>query len=458
MLQFEGQGSSHTCDGVSRRDFLQAGTLGAAGYTLAQHAQAKEQGLIADGSDNRSVIMIFNLGAPSQLDTWDMKPDAPAEIRGPFQPIRTSAPGVEISEIFPRHAEIADKISFVRSCYHTSAAVHDAGWQMMQTGRQFSGGVNTPHAGAVASYLQGRRTDLPPFVVLPEIMGRGGGNLPNGQAGGFLGKSHDPFALNADPSTDNFQVPDLLPPAEIGTVRLDRRRKLRDLVDDTVKSFDASDNARLLDSNFDTAYRMMTSAQAREAFDLSKEPASVRDRYGRNRFGQCCLLARRLVESGVRFITINTFLTVFNEITWDIHGSKPFTSIEGMKNDVAPMYDQAYSALITDLSDRGMLDETLVCNLAEFGRTPRVNPAGGRDHWPQCFTTYFAGGGIQGGQVVGRSDPIGGVPDERPCDPGNVVATIFRSLGYDLEAHLPGPAGRPFPLVDFGKQAIEELF
>ncbi|MGZ0170271.1 MAG: DUF1501 domain-containing protein [Planctomycetales bacterium] len=458
MLQFEGRGSAHTCDGVNRRDFLQVGSLGAAGYSLAQHAQAKEQGLVADGSDDRSVIMIFNLGAPSQLDTWDMKPDAPSEIRGPFKPIATNASGIEISEIFPRHAEIADKIAFVRSCYHTSAAVHDAGWQMMQTGRQFSGGVETPHVGAVASYLQGRRTDLPPFVVLPEIMGRGGGNLPNGQAGGFLGKSHDPFALNADPSKDNFEVPDLLPPADIGTVRLDRRRRLRDLVDDTVKSFDASDNAKLLDSNFETAYRMMTSAAAREAFDLSKEPASVRDRYGRTRFGQCCLLARRLVESGVRFVTINTFLTVFDEITWDIHGSKPFTSIEGMKNDVAPMYDQAYSALITDLTERGMLDDTLVCNLAEFGRTPRVNPAGGRDHWPQCFTTYFAGGGVQGGQAVGRSDPIGGVPDERPCDPGNIVGTIFRSLGYDLESHLPGPAGRPFPLVDFGKQPIEELF
>ena len=458
MLQFEGQGSAHTCDGVSRRDFLQVGTLGAAGYSLAQHAQAKEQGLVADGNDQRSVIMIFNLGAPSQVDTWDMKPDAPAEIRGPFKPIATNASGVEISEIFPRHAGIADRISFVRSCYHTSAAVHDAGWQMMQTGRQFSGGVETPHAGAVASYLQGRRTDLPPFVVLPQTMGRGGGNLPNGQAGGFLGKSHDPFALNADPSKDNFQVPDLLPPADIGTVRLDRRRRLRDLVDDTVKSFDASDNAKLLDSNFETAYRMMTSAQAREAFDLSKEPASVRDRYGRTRFGQCCLLARRLVESGVRFVTINTFLTVFDEITWDIHGSKPFTSIEGMKNDVAPMYDQAYSALISDLVERGMHDDTLVCNLAEFGRTPRVNPAGGRDHWPQCFTTYFAGGGVQGGHVVGRSDPIGGVPDERPCDPGNIVATIFRSLGYNLESHLPGPAGRPFPLVDFGKQPIDELF
>ena len=177
-----------------------------------------------------------------------------------------------------------------------------------------------------------------------------------------------------------------------------------------------------------------------------------------NRFGQCCLLARRLIESGVRFVTINTFLTVFGEITWDIHGSKPFTSIEGMKNIVAPMYDQAYAALISDLHERGMLDKTLVCNIAEFGRTPRVNPAGGRDHWPQCFTTYFAGGGVQGGRAIGASDPIGATPADRPVQPGDIAATVFHSMGLDCESHLPGPAGRPFPLVDFGKKPIHELF
>jgi hypothetical protein len=202
----------------------------------------------------------------------------------------------------------------------------------------------------------------------------------------------------------------------------------------------------------------MTSTEARQAFDLSQEPQSVRDRYGMNRFGQCCLLARRLIEAGVRFVTINTFLTVFDEITWDIHGSKPFTSIEGMKNIVAPMYDQAYSALIGDLDQRGLLPKTLVACLAEFGRTPKINPAGGRDHWPQCFTVNFAGGGVQGGRVVGASDPIGGVPADRPAAPGDVVATIFHSLGFDLESHLPGPAGRPFPLVDFGRKEIAELF
>ena len=233
---------------------------------------------------------------------------------------------------------------------------------------------------------------------------------------------------------------------------------MRAIVDGTIKSFEQSDDARLLNDSFAAAFRLMTSKEAREAFDLSKEPKKVRERYGVNRFGQCCLLARRLIESGVRFVTINTFLTVFDEITWDIHGSKPFTSIEGMKNIVAPMYDQAYSALLEDLFDRGMLDSTLVTTLSEFGRTPKVNPAGGRDHWPQCFTTSFAGGGVQGGRVIGASDPIGGVPADRPVDPGEVMATIFHSLGFDLESHLPGPAGRPFPIVDFGKQPVRELF
>ena len=398
MLNLTSNGTAHTCDGTTRRDFLQAGTLGAAGLTLTDYLQAKEAGAVKPGHDEKSCIMIFNLGAPSQLDTFDMKPEAPSEVRGPFNPIATTG-DFEISEILPKHAEIGEHFSLVRSTHHTGAAVHDAGWQMMQTGRQFTGGVDTPHAGAVLSFMKGRRTDLPPFVVLPETMGRGGGNLPNGQAGGFLGKTHDPFALMADPSKPNFQVPDLLPPESIGEARLNRRQKLRDLVDDTVKDFEATENAALLDENFQAAYRLMTSTEARDAFDLSKESEDTRNRYGMNRFGQCCLLARRLVESGVRFVTINTFLTVFNEVTWDIHGSAPFTSIEGMKNIVAPMYDQAYSALISDLEDRGMLSKTMVCNLCEFGRTPRVNPAGGRDHWPECWSMVMAGGGVVGGRA-----------------------------------------------------------
>ena len=458
MLNVTGKGQAHTCDGLSRRDFLQVGTLGAIGLSLPELMAAKAAGAVAKDHDERSVIMIFNLGAPSQLDLFDMKPDAPAEIRGPFKPIKTSAPGIEISEVLPLHAKHADKFSLVRSCFHTGAAVHDTGHQMLQTGRLFTGGINSPHAGCALAYLRGRKSDLPAHVILPEPMGPTGGNLPHGQDAGFLGKAHDPFALMADPSKPNFKVPDLLPPAQIGEARLARRRKLRGIVEESVANFEASDNAKLLDSNFEAAFRMMTSPEARAAFDLSQEPTAVRERYGMNRFGQCCLLSRRLIEAGVRFVTVNTFLTVFNEITWDIHGSSPFTSIDGMKNIVAPMYDQAYSALLEDLSQRGMLENTLVCNLAEFGRTPRVNPAGGRDHWPQCWTIYFAGGGVQGGRVVGRSDAVGGVPAERPVEPGEVVATIYHSLGLDLETKLPGPQGRPFPLVDFGKREIHELF
>ncbi|MEZ6119060.1 MAG: DUF1501 domain-containing protein [Pirellulaceae bacterium] len=458
MLAIQGNGKAYTCSGSTRRDFLRVGTLAGIGLSLPQLMAAKAQGKIQPGHDDKACIMIFNLGAPSQLDTFDMKPNAPAEIRGPFQPISTASSEFQVSEILPLHAKVADKFSLVRSCFHTSAAVHDAGWQMLQTGRQFTGGIETPHAGAVVSFLKGRKSDLPPFVVLPELMGRGGGNLPNGQAGGFLGKAHDPFALMADPSQANFQVPDLLPPPEIGTVRLERRRRMREIVDNAVRHFEQTPDADLLDSNFQAAYRLMTSTEARQAFDLSQEPAKVRERYGMNRFGQCCLLARRLVEAGVRFVTINTFLTVFDEITWDIHGSKPFTSIEGMKNIVAPMYDQGYSALIQDLFDRNMLDTTMVTCLAEFGRTPKINPAGGRDHWPQCFTVNFAGGGVQGGRAIGASDPIGGVPDDRPTEPSEIIATIFHAMGFDIHSHLPGPAGRPFPLVDFGKREIHELF
>jgi hypothetical protein len=444
--------------GKTRRDFLQIGVLGALGLSLPQYLKAANAGAVRTGSEKKSCIMIFNLGGPSHLDLWDMKPDAPAEIRGPFKPIRTKSDAFELSELLPKHAALADKFSLVRSCHHDGAAVHDAGWQMMQTGRRFTGGIQTPHAGSVASYLLGARTDLPPFVVLPQLMGRGGGNLPNGQAGGFLGKALDPFALMADPSQKDFKVPDLLPPDQIAGMRLERRRKMRDVIEGAMKDFESSEDARLMDENFQTAYRMMTSEQARAAFDLAKEPLAVRERYGMNRFGQCCLLARRLVENGVRFVTINTFLTVFDEITWDIHGSKPFTSIEGMKDIVCPMYDQAYSALIEDLHQRGLLDDTLVANVSEFGRTPKINPAGGRDHWPQCFTSYFAGGGVKGGRVVGKSDPIGGFPAERPVGPGDIVATVFHSLGLDHSAHLPGPGGRPFTLTDLGTEPIKELF
>ena len=456
MWQLQGRGVAHTCDGLSRRDFLQVGSLGA-GMGLADFAALQAVGAV-DPKSEKNGIMIFNLGAPSQLDCWDMKPQAPLEIRGPFQPIETRAPGIRISEMFPGMARHGEKISYVRTVYHTAAAVHDTGHQMLQTGRLFSGGLETPHVGCVLGFLKGRKGDLPPHVVLPEKMGPTGGNLPHGQEAGFLGKPHDPFVLNADPSAKDFRVPDLLPPAELPVVRVDRRRRLREVVDQSVKDFEASPQARLMDANFEQAYRLMTSTQAREAFALDQESDALRDRYGRNRFGQCLLLARRLIERGVRFVTVNTFLTVFNEITWDIHGSVPFTSIEGMKKTVAPVFDQGVSALLEDLEQRGLLENTVVPVLGEFGRTPKVNPAGGRDHWPQVWTVWFAGGGIVGGRVVGQSDEIGGFPLDRPTSTAEVVATIYRSLGIDLEHVLPGPQQRPIPVVDSGVREIRELF
>src|SRR6476659_3970986 len=247
MLKVTGNGSITTCDGITRRDFLQVGALGAIGLSLSKLAALKAMGALPKGKDERAEIIIFNLGAPSQLDTFDMKPDAASEIRGPFKPIRTNNPDIQISEIFPLHAKLADKFSLVRTCYHTAAAVHDTGHQMMQTGRLFTGGINTPHAGCALEFLKGRKTELPAHVILPQVMGPTGGNLPHGQDAGFLGKAYDTFVLNADTSKADFKVPDLLPPTEIGEARLQRRRELREVVDGVVKDFESSPSAPLMD-------------------------------------------------------------------------------------------------------------------------------------------------------------------------------------------------------------------
>jgi hypothetical protein len=249
----------------------------------------------------------------------------------------------------------------------------------------------------------------------------------------------------------------MLPPDYLTALRVDRRRDWRDMIDKSVSMFETSQDARLLDSTFHQAYTLMSSAKAREAFELHKEPQDVREKYGMNRFGQSCLLARRLIEAGVRFVTINMFETVFDEITWDIHGSKPFSPISCYRDLVGPMFDMAYSSLLVELSERGLLDKTMVLATGEFGRTPKVNPAGGRDHWPQCWTILMAGGGIKGGQVIGASDEIGGAPRDRPTTPGQIAATVFSSLGIDPGTELPGAGGRPIPLVDRGTEPISEL-
>src|SRR3954465_14283694 len=263
MLKITGKGSTTTCDGVTRRDFLQVGALGALGLTLPQLRAYQAQGAVKKDHDDNAVIMIFNLGAPSQVDLFDPKPDAPAEIRGPFKTIKTASPDIQLTELLPMHAKIADKFSGGRWIYHPAATVHDTGHQIMQTGRLFTGGINTPHAGCALEFLKGRKNELPAHVVLPEPMGPTGGNLPHGQDAGFLGKAYDPFALMADPSKPNFKVPDLLPPAEIGEARLKRRKELREVIEGTIRNFEASPQAELMDANFAAAYRLMTSENAR---------------------------------------------------------------------------------------------------------------------------------------------------------------------------------------------------
>jgi uncharacterized protein (DUF1501 family) len=456
MLRLDAERSVSFCDGLTRRDFLHAGALSALGLTLPGFLQARTHGAASDTDVN--CILIFLVGGPSHIDTWDPKPKAPAEVRGPFKPIATREPGMQITEIFPKMAGLADKFSLVRSVYHTATAVHDTGHQMMQTGRLFSGGVEHPHFGCALTYLKGQRGEVPGHVLLPRPIGRTGGNLPHGQTAGYLGKQHDPFVLNADPAAPDFKVPDLLPPDYISAVRADRRQRMRDAVDGALNSFEKLPQAKQLDDNFHLAYRLMSSAHARDAFALDKEPTTTRERYGRTRFGQSCLLARRLIEAGVRFVTVNMFETVFDEITWDIHGSRPFTDIAEMAKLVAPNFDQAYSALLEDLAGRGLLSNTVVVAVGEFGRTPKINPAGGRDHHPGVWTILLGGGPIRGGRVVGESDELGYVPKTRPVSPGEVAATVYKALGIDPHHELPGPQNRPLPLAEYSVQPIKELF
>ena len=281
--------------------------------------------------------------------------------------------------------------------------------------------------------------------------------MPHGQDASYLGKACDPLVLNADPSQPDFQVPDFLPPDYISSVRLETRRSLRQIVDRTVDEFEKNEDDRLLDSNFHQAYTLMSSSRAREAFDTNRETEDVRKRYGSNKFGQSCLLARRLIESGVRFVIVNMFETVFNEITWDIHGSAPFSPISCYQDLVGPMFDNGFSSLVEDLHERGLLENTMIVAMGEFGRTPKINPAGGRDYWPACWTVVFAGGGIRGGQIVGVSDEIAAAPKERPVTPAEVVATVYKGLGIDLELQLEGPQGQPVPLVDYNVKPIHGL-
>lgn len=455
MLRLDASRSVAFCDGHTRRDFLHAGAIAPLGLTLSSFFRSANAQSKPDNDVN--CIMLFLVGGPSQLDTFDPKPDAPAEVRGPFKPTATRVPGMQITEIFPETAKLTDQFSIIRSVYHTATAVHDTGHQMMQTGRLFSGGIEYPHIGSALGYIKGGRGELPAHVLLPRPIGRTGGNLPHGHSAGFLGKTHDPFILNADPSVPNFKVPDLLPPDYISSIRAERRMKLREAVDGAAAAFENNAAAKQLDDSFHLAYRLLSSPKARDAFAIEKEPDAVRDRYGRTRFGQSCLMARRLIEAGVRFVTVNMFETVFDEITWDIHGSRPFTDINEMAKQVVPNFDKAYSALLTDLKDRGLSKNTIVVATGEFGRTPKINPAGGRDHHPGTWSMLMGGGPVKNGIVVGETDELAYAPKTRPVTPAEVAATLYSALGIDPHKEMPGPQNRPIPLTDYHAKPIGEL-
>lgn len=458
MLHFHGSKGVQFCDGMTRRDFLRVGaaSAGAVGLSLADLNQASAK----PGNGEINCILLFLVGGPSQLDTWDLKPHAPDTVRGPFKPIQTNVSGIEICEHFPLLAQQADRIALVRSVHHKAAPIHETGHQMMQTGQLFRGGQEYPHYGAVVSALRGRKADgLPPFVVLPSPIGNTGVSVSHGQSAGFLGSRHEPLLLRGDPSARNFQVADLNAAPGVDPARLRNRKELLDVVDSAHRAFDATEDSRSRDSAYEQAFGLLFAERTKKAFDLLSEKDDLRNRYGRNTFGQSCLLARRLIEHGVRLVTVNMFDTVFNEITWDCHadGGSLAVRLDDYKETLCPMFDLAYTALLDDLKQRGLLDTTLVLAMGEFGRTPQMNARGGRDHWPGVWSVLFAGAGIRGGQVIGSSDKNGGEPRDRPVGPAEIAASVYKGLGFDINTtRIPGPDNRPLPLSE--ADPIEELF
>jgi hypothetical protein len=444
---------------TSRRGFLRAGGCGLTGLCLADQLRWRAAGAVSDAkADIRNCITLFLVGSPGQHDTWDMKPDAPSDVRGPFQPIATRTTGIRICEHFPKMAQLTDKIAFLRSLYHTSAAPHEDGQQWMMTGRHWGAGEPHPHAGSVIARVFGPRSALPPSVLLPVRLGNTGGPPSRCQTAAYLGSAYEPFVLGSDPARADFRVANLTPPAEQSSFRIDARRSLREKLDALQRHAD-SDSTLAHDTAYRRAFDLISSPQTRRAFDLSEESPRTRDRYGRNTFGQSCLLARRLIERGARFVTVNHFDTVLNQVTWDMHadGKALNSTLEDYERHLCPQFDQAYAALLTDLDERGLLRETLVATLSEMGRTPRLNRNGGRDHYPAVWTNFLAGGNIKGGQVLGASDRLGATPRDLPIDPPRVLASIYHGLGIDLDqVRMPGPGGRPIRLID--AEPIRELF
>ena len=453
--------------GANRREFLRAGVLGAGaawGLSLPQLLRAAEPGS-ADRRDT-SVIILWMRGGPSHIDMWDMKPQAPAEYRGEFEPVSTKVPGIQLCEHLPKTAACLDRWSIIRSMHHRKEdglADHSSGDQICFTGypsgRDPSGNVSPSVGSIVKRQLQTLNTSLPAYVMVPRMV--------PGTDSAYLGAAYRPFETLSDPASDaKFEVPNLRSPEGVSVERLGSRKALRMEVDRLRRQLDNSGVMSAMDEFDRQAWEMVTGDRARKAFDFASEPASVRERYGifpgyrstrvfaggdAPNWGQRVLLARRLVEAGVRLVTVDCRW-------WDTHEDNFWS----LKNEFLPRWDLAYSALIEDLSERGLLDRTLVVAWGEMGRTPLINTRagndkGGRDHWPNAMSVAIAGGGVQGGRVVGSTDSKGTVPKDNPKVPQDVLATIYRHLGVDTNQSYLDNSGRPLQVLPAGRP-IDELF
>lgn len=439
MLEFFGR-SARTGDGVSRRAFLQVGALAVGGLSLPDLLRSR-----ANASDSltkkRSVILIWQAGGPSHIDMYDLKPNAPAEIRGEFKPINTNVAGIQISDQLPRHAKIADKMAILRSAYHTNAG-HGMGSQWMLTGYQPTIEVNDnifPSCGSVVAKMLGaNRPGVPAYVNLPR-------NISLGKAA-YLGASFNPFAPDANPNEAGFQVKNMKLPNRVNVSRLEKRKALLNDLDQVRRDIDTKGDLVGLDTFYREGLEMVTGPAAQRAFDINQEAIAVRESYGRNDLGQCCLLARRLVEAGVTYVTVQA------GGGWDTHGN----NFGELKKNLLPKFDQAFTALVSDLYDRGLQDEVLVVAMGEFGRTPKINGGAGRDHWPGAMSVVYAGGGLKMGQVVGSTNAYAESPTSKAATPGCVLATVYHALGIDHQHVFFDQANRPMPILNEG-EPIKEL-
>lgn len=441
---------------MGRRRILQAGALGVLGLGLAdffqaQAAAAASSGLPGFGRAKRC-IFLFAWGGPSQLETFDPKPNAPKEVRGEFQAIATKAPGILISEHFQGLAQRTDQVAIVRSLTHNDPA-HLSSGHLTLTGHlapvvrsdaEPPSDRDTPHIGSVMAKLRGAPNGLPPFVTIPWLAFHSaapGGRAP-GQTGGWLGRKYDPFLVEGDPNHPDWEVPALQLIDGVSLDRLDDRAKLLSVIDSQRIQLDRQAQMAQMMQHQQKAFGMLTSPAVRNAFDLDQEPNEVRDRYGRHIHGQSVLLARRLIERGVPLVSVNWHNDGKNY--WDTHGN----NFNRLKDDLIPPSDRALCALLDDLRERSLLDETIIAWVGEFGRSPVINGSAGREHHPYCYNGLFAGGGIRGGAVYGESDKHAGHPADKPVTPQDYTATLYHALGVDANATLNDPLGRPVRIYE----------